>query len=114
MCIRDRLKPAGDALRERLAGLTLGPMEIPVLFNTLGGLMGEGDTIPALLERQVQSSVYLEDTIRRMAELGVDTIVEIGPGKVLSGFVRKTTPEIKTYAVEDPAGLAAVTAALKG
>ena len=108
------LKPAGDALRERLAGLTLGPMEIPVLFNTLGGLMGEGDTIPALLERQVQSSVYLEDTIRRMAELGVDTIVEIGPGKVLSGFVRKTAPEIKTYAVEDPAGLAAVTAALKG
>ena len=42
--------------------------------------MGEGDTVPAL-ERQVQSSVYMEDTIRRMAELGVEMIVEIGPAK---------------------------------
>ena len=43
------------------------------------------DTIPDLLERQVQSSVYMEDTIRRHgASMGVDTIVEIGPGKALS------------------------------
>ena len=88
-------------------------MQVPVLFNCLGREMGPDDTIPALLERQVQSSVYMEDTIRRLAELGVDTIVEIGPGKVLSGFVRKTTPEIKTYAVETVADVQALVQALK-
>ena len=76
--------------------------------------MGPEDTIPALLEKQVQTSVYMEDTIRRLAELGVDTIVEIGPGKALIGFVKKTAPAIKTYAVETCANLDALSAALKG
>ena len=107
------LKPAGDALAEKFKGETFGEMQVPVLFNCLGREMGPDDTIPALLERQVQSSVYTEDTIRRLAELGVDTIVEIGPGKVLSGFVRKTTPEIKTYAVETVADVQALVQALK-
>ena len=108
------LSPAGDALREKFQSVVFGPMAFPVLFNCLGREMGSEDTIPALLERQVQSSVYMEDTIRRMAELGVDTIVEIGPGKALSGFVRKTAPEIKTYAVETCADLEALSQALKG
>lgn len=107
------LKPAGDALAEKFKGETFGEMQVPVLFNCLGREKGPDDTIPALLERQVQSSVYMEDTIRRLAELGVDTIVEIGPGKVLSGFVRKTTPEIKTYAVETVADVQALLQALK-
>ena len=107
------LKPAGDALAEKFKGETFGEMQVPVLFNCLGREMGPDDTIPALLERQVQSSVYMEDTIRRLAELGVDTIVEIGPGKVLSGFVRKTTPEIKTYAVETVADAQALVQAPK-
>lgn len=108
------MAPAGDALRERFASVTFHDMEIPVLFNCLGDLKGETDTIPALLERQVQSSVYLEDTIRRLAELGVDTVVEIGPGRALSGFVRKTTKEIKCYPVETVEELTAAIAALKG
>ena len=108
------LAPAGDALRERFKTETFGAMQFPVLFNCLGREMGEGDTIPALLERQVQSSVYMEDTIRRMAELGVDMIVEIGPGKVLSGFVKKTAPNIKTCAVETCADIDALCEALKG
>ena len=108
------LSPAGDALREKFKEITFGEMRIPVLFNCLGREMGPGDTIPALLEKQVQSSVYMEDTIRRLAELGVDTIVEIGPGKALSGFVKKTAPAIKTYAVETCADVDALSAALKG
>ena len=67
-----------------------------------GGLTPMG-AIPALLEKQVQTSVYMEDTIRRLAELGVDTIVEIGPGKALSGFVKKTVPGIPVCAVETAA-----------
>ena len=108
------LAPAGDALRERFKTETFGAMQFPVLFNCLGREMGEGDTIPALLERQVQSSVYMEDTIRRMAELGVERIVEIGPGKVLSGFVKKTVPSIRTCAVETCADIDALCEALKG
>ena len=86
------LAPAGDALREKFKETAFGAMRIPVLFNCLGQEMGPEDTIPALLEKQVQTSVYMEDTIRRLAELGVDTIVEIGPGKALSGFVRRPLP----------------------
>ncbi|OUQ56272.1 [acyl-carrier-protein] S-malonyltransferase [Flavonifractor sp. An112] len=108
------LRPAGDALREKFQSVTFGEMAFPVLFNCLGHEMGENDTIPALLERQVQSSVYMEDTIRRLEALGVDTIVEIGPGKALSGFVKKTAPSIKTYAVETCADIEALSAALKG
>ena len=108
------LAPAGDALREKFQEISFGQMAFPVLFNCLGREMGESDTIPALLEKQVQSSVYMEDTIRRLEELGVDTIVEIGPGKALSGFVKKTAPSIKTYAVETCADLEALAAALKG
>ena len=107
------LAPAGDALREKFKETAFGAMRIPVLFNCLGREMGPEDTIPALLEKQVQTSVYMEDTIRRLAELGVDTIVEIGPGKALIGFVKKTAPAIKTYAVETCADLDALSAALK-
>ena len=108
------MAPAGDALREKFKSVDFHAMQIPVLFNCLGREMGEGDTIPALLERQVQSSVYMEDTIRRMAELGVERIVEIGPGKVLSGFVKKTVPSIHTCAVETCADIDALCEALKG
>ena len=108
------LAPAGDALREKFKETAFGAMRIPVLFNCLGREMVPEDTIPALLEKQVQTSVYMEDTIRRLAELGVDTIVEIGPGKALIGFVKKTAPAIKTYAVETCADLDALSAALKG
>ena len=108
------MAPAGDALREKFQTVDFGAMEVPVLFNCLGDLKGETDTIPALLERQVQSSVYLEDTIRRLGELGVDTVVEIGPGRTLSGFVKKTVKGIKCYPVETVQELETAIAALKG
>lgn len=108
------MKPAGDALREHFASVAFQPMQLPVYFNCLGAPMGESDSIPALLERQVQSSVYMEDTIRRMAEDGFDTFLEIGPGKVLTGFVKKTAKGTKTYSVETAEELSEVLSALKG
>ncbi len=108
------LKPAGDALRERLSGLELGEMRVPVLFNTLGREMGEGDDIVSLLERQVQSSVRMEDTICRLAELGVDRVIEVGPGKVLSGLVRKTAKEISCTPVETVEDLQKLTETQEG
>ena len=108
------MAPAGDALRERFRSLRFGPMAFPVLFNCTGDCLRPGQSIPDLLERQVQSSVYLEDTIRRLEALGVDTVLEIGPGRVLSGFVKKTAPSIRTLAVETADELEAAVAALKG
>ena len=94
------MKPAGDALAERFRSMDFAPLNIPVIFNCLGTVMGTEDTIPALLERQVQSSVYMEDSIRAMADMGVDRIVEIGPGKALAGFVKKTVPGLPVFSVE--------------
>ena len=90
------MAPAGKALEEHFAGLSFGEMAFPVYFNCLGRPKTAEETIPQLLVRQVQTSVYMEDTIRHMADAGIDTIVEVGPGKALSGFVKKTAPHIRT------------------
>ena len=108
------MKPAGDVLASHFKTIDFQPMALPVYFNCLGGPMDAGDNIPALLERQVQSSVYWEDTIRRMEADGVDTVVEIGPGKALCGFFKKTAPGIKTYHIDTAADFHQVVSALKG
>ena len=107
------MAPAGDALAQRFAGESFGTMETPVLFNCLGHEKAETDSIPQLLVKQVQSSVYMEDTLRRLGELGVDHILEVGPGNALSGFVKKTLPGVVCTAVETPEQLDAVLTAWK-
>ena len=102
------MKPAGEALEDYFKGVAFGEMEIPVIFNCLGREKGAEDAVPALLVRQVQSSVYMEDSIRRMADLGLDALVEIGPGKALSGFVKKTVPGFPVRAVETAADVEAL------
>lgn len=94
------LHSAGDALHERFKEEPFGEMRVPVLFNCLGYEMGAGDSIPALLERQVQSAVRMEDTIMRLVELGVDRVIEVGPGKVLSGLVHRCTKAIHCVSIE--------------
>lgn len=108
------MKPAGEALAERFKQMNFGEPEMDVIFNCLGDVRGENDFIPELLVRQVQSSVYMEDSIRRMAQLGVDAIVEIGPGNALTGFVRKTLPTMPVYTVETVEDVEKLVAAVKG
>ncbi len=108
------MKPAGDALAAHFKTVSFGPMALPVYFNCKGGPMEPGDAIPDLLERQVRSPVYWEDTIRRMAADGIDTVVEIGPGKALSGFFKRTAPEIRTFCIDTAADFRSVVSALKG
>ena len=108
------MKSAGDALRIRFAQEAFGEMAFPVVFNCLGRAKTDEETIPALLERQVRSSVYFEDSIRWLEAQGFDTVIEIGPGKALSAFVRKTAKGIRVLPVEDTATLAAAIQALKG
>ena len=105
------MAPAGDALAERFKTEQFREMQIPVLFNCLGREKADADTIPDLLVKQVQSSVYMEDTLRRLGELGVDHILEVGPGSALSGFVKKTLPGVPCASVETPEQLDAALAA---
>ena len=107
------MSPAGDALAERFRTENFGEMKIPVLFNCLGREKADTDTVPALLVKQVQSSVHMEDTLRRLGELGVDHILEVGPGSALSGFVKKTLPGVPCVAVETPEQLDAALNAWK-
>ncbi len=109
------MHPAGDALREKFASVSFSQMQMPVLFNCLGHEKNENDSIAALLEKQVQSGVQWESTLRRLAELGVDTAIEIGPGKVLTGFVKKTVGSaISCYPVETSAQLQQLLRTMKG
>ena len=107
------MAPAGQALAERFPSVSFSQPQFPVLFNAVGRPLQGEETIPDMLVRQVQSSVRFEDTIRYMESQGVDTILEIGPGKALSGFVRKTAKGIRTLLAEDVPSLQAAMAQLK-
>ncbi len=87
------MKPAGDKLEAYLSGIDLKDMKMPVIFNTLGREKND-ENIKDLLVRQIQSPVRMQSCIERLLELGVDRFIEIGPGKVLSGFVKKTAKQI--------------------
>ena len=71
------------------------------------------DRIAELLEEQVQSSIHMEDIIKYLESKGVDTVIEIGPGKVLSGFVKRTSAGITSYAIEDMESLSSTLQAVK-
>ncbi|MBP3233996.1 MAG: ACP S-malonyltransferase [Eubacterium sp.] len=94
------MKPAGDALAERFKSESFGEMQIPVIFNCIGREKNAEESIAELLEKQVQKSVYFDDSIKAMADMGVEAFVEIGPGKTLSKFVQKTVADIPVYGVE--------------
>jgi [acyl-carrier-protein] S-malonyltransferase len=106
--------PAAEQLKERFTQEVFAPMQIPVLFNCTGTTLQEGETIPTLLEKQVRSSVYLEDIIGNLPAMGIERVVEIGPGKALSAFVRKTAPQLATVAVETAEDVEALAALWKG
>lgn len=94
------LKPAADQLATELAKTNFSDLQIPVISNTTTEVMKQ-TKIKTLLEKQVMSAVRFADSIETMKSMGIDTIVEIGPGKTLSGFIKKIDKEIKTARVED-------------
>ncbi len=94
------MEPAGEALALDLAKTIFNKAKAQVIYNCLGAPKAVDDSIVDLLVRQISSPVYMEDSIRYMANHGVDTIVEIGPGKALSKFVAKTAPEIRVLSID--------------
>lgn len=108
------LQIASLALKEKFKTVKFHDMKVPVIFNTTAKELENNETVATMLEKQVKSSVYFEDSIRYMIDHGVDTFIEIGPGKVLSGFVRKIDKTKKTYQVEDQESLEKVIHELQG
>ena len=108
------MDPASEALQMYFRKVIFHPMQIPVIFNTVAAPLPEGEEISQILIRQVKSGVRMKQTIEYLAEQGIDTIIEIGPGKALSGFVKKTAPQIKTFAIGDVESLQAVLNEVKG
>lgn len=94
------MEPAGRVLDGIFAETVFEEMHFPVVFNAVGREKRPEEAVSDLLVRQVSGSVYFEDTIKAMAAAGVDTVIEIGPGKALSGFVRKTDRNMKVMNID--------------
>ena len=92
--------PVAEKLGEKFQDIHFGEMNIPVVFNAVARTKNDDENIKDLLKKQVYSSVYLEQSINFLIENGVDTIIEIGPGKALSGFVKKVNKEVKTFKID--------------
>ncbi|MFK4566958.1 ACP S-malonyltransferase [Enterococcus sp. UD-01] len=94
------LQPASEKLAAVLAETDFTEMAIPVISNTTAQVMKQAE-IKELLTKQVMTAVRFADSIETMKKMGVETIIEVGPGKTLSGFIKKIDKEIKTARVED-------------
>jgi [acyl-carrier-protein] S-malonyltransferase len=99
------LKKASEKLSKELENVTVNPMNIPILTNVTGSYVSDEKDIKGILVKQVRSSVRWEDIIRTMIKDGVDVFVEIGPGKVLSRFVKKVDRKATVMNVEDISSL---------
>ena len=94
------LKPAGEKLLEVLKDVDVQDPEIPYVSNTTAEFVASKDQVKDLLGKQVYSSVRWEQSIHKMIEAGADTFIEIGPGRTLSGFMRKIDRKMKVINIE--------------
>lgn len=93
------MKPAGEKLEEVLKKVSVKDPDIPYVTNVTAEVVKSGEAIKELLVRQVSSSVRWEQSMRAMIAQGIDTFVEIGPGKTLSGFMKKTDKNVNMYRI---------------
>lgn len=91
---------AGEKLAKELEHVEIHDIQIPYIANVTADYVTDKADVKPLLEKQVSSSVKWQQTVERMIADGVDTFIEIGPGKTLSGFMRKINKEMKVYNVE--------------
>lgn len=99
------LKGAGDKLEKELYGITLRKPSIPYISNVDALDVTEAAPVKTLLKNQVSNSVCWQQTIEKMIADGVDTFIEIGPGKTLSGFMKKINKDVKCLNIDKLADL---------
>ncbi len=108
------LSKAGEGLSKVLEDVELQSFTTPYVTNVTADYVRETEGIKELLCKQVSSSVRWQQSVERMIADGVDTFVEMGPGKKLSGFMRKISRDVKMYNIENMADYEKVMSALRG
>ncbi len=106
--------PAQERLKGVLDEIEFGELRVPLVTNVDARVVRTGAEARESLVRQVSSPVRWLESVELLARGGVDTFVEVGPGKVLSGLVRQTAPQARCLNVEDRASLSATSEALAG
>lgn len=101
------MKGASEEFAEFVKNIELNEAKIPVITNVDAKVTTNSEDFKLKMPQQIYSSVYWTQTIQKMIEEGVDTFIEIGPGKVLAGLNKKINTEVKTYNVFDKASLEA-------
>jgi [acyl-carrier-protein] S-malonyltransferase len=102
------LKPASDRLRDYLQGVAFTAPAIPLINNVDVAVVTDAAAIKDALVRQAASPVRWVETVQTMASLGVGHVIECGPGKVLSGLVKRINGELATDAINDQASMDAL------
>lgn len=95
------LEPAASQLKKELAGIQLKNPTFPIISNTTAEPFKDKEEIKTMMVQQVKSPVYWEDSIHTMISLGIDTFIEVGPGKSLSGFIKKIDRSVVVANVEN-------------
>ncbi|WP_202079889.1 ACP S-malonyltransferase [Caldalkalibacillus salinus] len=101
----DLMKPAASKLAHELEKITINTAKVPVVTNVDARPAMLGDDLEHALVEQVFSPVLWEDSVQWMIEQGVDTFVEIGPGQVLSGLIKKIDRDVTIHTVSDQESL---------
>jgi len=107
------MAPAAARLERALRAVPIRDLRVPVVTNVDADLLIEGAGVMDVLVRQVTAPVRWEEVVTRLVKEGAGTFVEVGPGKVLSGLIRRIAPEVRVLNVEDRASLDATVKALR-
>ena len=99
------MRPAAEKLQARLDKVEFGKAQIPVLQNVNAQASADPEEIKKNLIKQLYTPVLWVDSIKAMREYGIERIIECGPGKVLSGLIRRIEPDIACSAVDESASL---------
>jgi [acyl-carrier-protein] S-malonyltransferase len=102
------MKPAAERLFDTLEGVQVSPLSAPVVSNVEATPNGDAARVKGLLVEQVCSPVLWDASVQQMVAAGVSNFVEIGPGKVLAGLVKRIDKETQTFNVQDAAGVKAL------
>lgn len=97
------MRPAEDVMAEALAKIDIAAPIVPVIANVTADKETDADTIRSNLTCQITGRVRWRESVEAMAGMGIDTFVEIGAGKVLSGLVRRIDSEVTSLSIGTPA-----------
>jgi [acyl-carrier-protein] S-malonyltransferase len=95
------MKPAGVRLERALEGISVKDLNVPVVTNVEAEINTSKDRVKTLLVAQVSSPVRWEESMRKVIKEGIEQVLEIGPGKVLSGLMKRIDPNVETGNLED-------------